>query len=165
LRQTTVTLPEGWTWQEPANGGAASRHENQSGEELILDVVVPANIQPGKATIKVKNTSGKEESRNIDIIASPAPAPTITKFQMNGVDVESGPVGQTIVIIGQHLKAAKTEVKFGPVVVTVPSANIQDSQITLTIPAGLTPSAERIDVTVTTTPGGTATKKFTITAP
>jgi IPT/TIG domain-containing protein len=91
--------------------------------------------------------------------------PIITKFQKAGVDVESGQVGETIVILGENLKGTATEIKFGTVTATVTPENIQPGKINVIIPNGLTPSPEGIDVTVTTTPGGSGKKKFIITAP
>lgn len=162
LRQTTVTLPQGWAWQEPANEGAASRHQTETGEVLTLDVVVPANAPPGKASITVKNTTNKIEERKIDILAPPAPpVPTITGFQVGGADTGTAAVGATLVIVGQNLKGA-TAVTFGQTPANLVPANVQDGKITVVIPSVAGGATE---VTVTTTPGVTAKKSITITAP
>jgi len=160
LRQIVPTFDPNLPLQDkPEN----SIHES-NGETVTIDVIVPAALVPGgKVVMTLKNSNTEKEVKHEIKVVSP-PAPTITKFQKDGVDVESGQAGQTIVIIGENLKGASTEVKFGTVTATVSAENIKDSQITVVIPKELTPAAEGIDVTVTT-PGGTAKKKFTITAP
>lgn len=115
---------------------------------------VPEGAGSGKITIETPG--GVVSTDKFTFI----PAPTITTFSVNGGTAEaqaSGKADDTVVITGKNLKDAV--VKVGGLAVT--PTNPSDTQLTVKVPAGLTPGKITIEIT---TPGGkVSTDKFTFT--
>jgi hypothetical protein len=109
------------------------------------------------------NTAGGTVTSDDTFTLQPFPAPAFAA--LNQITPNTASVGQLITLSGSNLSGPNLQVKFGEVEVpTTGFQKVDKNLVTVTVPAGLTPSQNPIKITITTAGGSTvSTETFTVT--
>jgi len=146
---TSITIPAGSdsvTFKVVGVDDGVVTTANKTGTISAQATTATGTLTATPVTITVTNS---------DVAPPPIPAPTISSFSPT-----SGPVGSLVTINGANLDGAT--VKFGTVVATVSAALSSATQLVVTVPTGVKVGSTMVAVT---TPSGSASKAFTVTAP